>query len=569
MKLNIKSKLSLSFIILFIIFIGFLVYMQSIMNDVNDQSSIIASEEIPCIRLLHSINTMAFDFRIKEFDHIASATIEEKEDLEKEMNENNRKIQKELEDYKKYIKQEEERKIFEDVKVKWNQYIDIHNQIINVSREFNKEQAVYIMSNESRKLFYDISSKLVELLQYNEDSAKRSSEYGDHLYKSSMKKMSGGIITFFILAVIMAVLIIKSIIRPINILKQELNALVENGGDLTQEININSKDEMGELAYAINRFLQDLRGMIQSISQVSQNVSNNTNILNQSSQEVQTGNEQISATMQEMAAGIEQQAHSASEVSYAVEGFNRLIEQANKDGQELNDLSMVVLNMSQKGNDQMIESVEQMNSVNNTVKNSVVKVEELEKKSEEISTLVQVVNEIAGQTNLLALNAAIEAARAGEAGRGFAVVAEEIRKLAEQVEQSLEEITKIVVGIQYESKSMGESLKKGYLQVEEGTALVKNTGKTFEEINQKVSYMGDRIKEISNRLIEITNDSQKINTSISDIASITEESSASVEETTASIEEQNSHMQNILSQVNEVSNLSGHLNDMIDKFKIE
>ncbi|WP_129596482.1 methyl-accepting chemotaxis protein [Anaerophilus nitritogenes] len=569
MKLNIKSKLSLSFAVLLIIFIGFLVYMQGVMSDVNHQSSIIASEEIPCIRLLHAMNTMTFDFRIKEFDHIASTIIEEKANLEKEMNENNEKIQRALDDYGKYIKEEEERKIFEDVKLKWSQYININHQIVSASREFNKEQATNIMSNESRKLFDDVSNNLVELLKYNENSAKRSSEYGNQLYKNSMKKMSMGIVTVLILAVIMAVLIIKSIIRPINILKKELNELAENGGDLTKEININSKDEMGELAYAINKFLQGLKEMIQSISQVSQNVNRNTNLLNQSSKEVQTGNEQISATMQEMAAGIEQQASSASEVSYSVEGFNKLIEQANEDGQKLNDLSTIVLNMSQKGNQQMIESVKQMNSVNETVKNSVTKVEELEKRSEEISTLVQVVNEIAGQTNLLALNAAIEAARAGEAGRGFAVVAEEIRKLAEQVEHSLEEITKIVVGIQFESKSMGESLKKGYLKVEEGTIRVKNTGEAFEEINHKVSNMGDRIKEMSAHLVEITKDSQKVNTSISEIAAITEESSASIEETTASIEEQNSHMQNILSQVHEVSNLSNHLNDMIGKFKIQ
>lgn len=123
--------------------------------------------------------------------------------------------------------------------------------------------------------------------------------------------------------------------------------------------------------------------------------------------------------------------------------------------------------------------------------------------------MVQVIKSISEQTNLLALNAAIEAARAGESGKGFAVVADEIRKLAEEVGHSVNEITELVISIQNESKTVASSLEKGYEEVEKGTNQIKGTGEIFRIIDVNISEIVDKIDYVSSKFDNIQQNSKR------------------------------------------------------------
>lgn len=216
----------------------------------------------------------------------------------------------------------------------------------------------------------------------------------------------------------------------------------------------------------------------------------------------------------------------------------------------------------------MANSVSQMQSIDNIVKNSVDGVKELDVKSGEISKLVGVIASIAEQTNLLALNAAIEAARVGDQGKGFAVVADEIRQLAEQVSVSVVDITDIVNNIQSESAKLVVGLETGYEQVEKGTNQIQQTGETFNKISSSVESMGNAIKEISNRLAGNRSTTKNMSTNIEEIAGLSEQSAAGIEQTSATAQQTTSTMQEVSSSSEELANLAEKLSNLVERFKI-
>lgn len=209
--------------------------------------------------------------------------------------------------------------------------------------------------------------------------------------------------------------------------------------------------------------------MIEKIAGASEQMANHSEELTQSANEVGNGAIQISQTMDELASGAETQANNAGDLSQAMENFASRLARANNYSEEIYNSSKDVLSITEEGSQLMDESAQQMKRINEAVKDSVDKIENLAKQSQEISKLVVVIQDIADQTNLLALNAAIEAARAGENGRGFSVVAEEVRKLAEQVAGSIADISRIVQNIQTETNVVTKTLQAGYEEVEEGT----------------------------------------------------------------------------------------------------
>ncbi|WP_138420712.1 methyl-accepting chemotaxis protein [Aquibacillus sediminis] len=379
------------------------------------------------------------------------------------------------------------------------------------------------------------------------------------------------LIIAMLLTIIIGSLLVYFISRMVS---RNINEVVEvsdqiAGGNLSfSSITYDANDEIGRLAQSVNRMGASLKGMVHQISEISETVSSQSEELSQSANEVKQGSEQIASTMQELASGSESQANHAGDLSSAMESFTAKMQEANANGDHIYQSSNQVLDMTNQGAKLMEKSADQMATIDNIVKEAVDKVKGLDTQSQEISKLVSVIKDIADQTNLLALNAAIEAARAGEHGKGFAVVADEVRKLAEQVGDSVTDITGIVTSIQTESNTVTNSLMSGYQEVEKGTSQMKTTGETFTKIDDAVKEMVTNIESVTANLATMSTSSQEMNQSIEEIASVSEQAAAGVEQTSASAQQTSSSMEEIVSSSDQLATLAEDLNGLIRQFKL-
>jgi len=289
---------------------------------------------------------------------------------------------------------------------------------------------------------------------------------------------------------------------------------------------VDSKDETGDLAKAVNRFLSNLRAIMLEVKRASMQVAGASQQLTASAQQTAAGASETASTMGQIAATVEQVSSNAQSVAQASETAARY---------------------AGEGERGIAKLTEQMRSIAGSAEQVSDTIVALSKKSQEINQIVGLITSIADQTNLLALNAAIEAARAGEQGLGFAVVAEEVRKLAEESANATKEISSLVNAIQVESKRAVECMAEGGRDVEAGTLVIQEVGEGFNKIISAV---------------------QSLTTEIQGVAAATEEMSAGVENVAASTEEQTASMEEVSASAASLSELSGALDAIVGRFKV-
>lgn len=360
--------------------------------------------------------------------------------------------------------------------------------------------------------------------------------------------------------------ILRSLLRPLRQLTIASEKMSQ--GDVTQQVEVRSQDELGVLGNSFNHMAQSLRSLLYSVNDSVQQLAASAEQLSASADQTSKATEQIATTMQDMATGTEQQVSHTQKSTEAVGQMSQRISQIANYTQEVSETARETAAVAAEGNRSVQAAVQQMNASSESILTLAKVVDSLGGRSQEIGKIVDVITTIASQTNLLALNAAIEAARAGESGRGFAVVADEVRKLAEQSSASAEQISQLIAAIQQETVLAVEVMEKSKREVTEGIEKVYEAGHSFEQIQSAVEDVALKIGQVSQASQDISEQTQLVVELINHISDVTMQASDGTQSVSAAAEEQLASMEEIASSAMSLELLAEGLQDQIGKFKI-
>ena len=370
-----------------------------------------------------------------------------------------------------------------------------------------------------------------------------------------------------IIAVIAGILFVRGIVKPLKHLNAQLETISAGKGDLTQQIIVKSKDEIGELANSFNAMLATLRKMMQRVDETANQVSASSAELSATAGSTTDTTENLTANMQESASGASTQKHSANENAEAMQDIAGGIQLVTETNSEVSSYASDAFDTAKHGEQTAQEMQMQMQAMAVAVQESANSIAALDTHANKIDEIVEVIHAIADQTNLLALNASIEAARAGEHGKGFAVVAEEVRKLAEQSKTSAAEITQTIHTMQQLAKEAREHMQESEQEAASSAKVVQTTSVAFEEITAKVSLVTNKIQEVSGIAEELYARIEQANASTHIMAEIAVEAREQSKVVTQIAETNLESMEDINIAASQLTKNAETLQDLIHQFK--
>ncbi|AFH60271.1 methyl-accepting chemotaxis protein [Paenibacillus caseinilyticus] len=569
MKLNtIKSKLY--------VLVGFFLAAMLILQGMNQYNSRQSDDQI---RVMYENNTMAavylgnaqnalWQLRFGLAQFMLLTKPEEKQKILDDEKKLYQVFSDNLNAYAQGSRTEEEKTILVSLQESYQKYMDARPKWFELYGAGKFEEAADWRAKTTTLYGGETVKGLEKLIQLQQQLAKQAHQEG---VQASMKRSSlvfGAAAAVLLIGLAAGFLLVRSISRPLVALTEAAKRVA--AGDLTEGgLQVNAKDETGQLAAAFGTMSQNLRELIGQIGTSTKLLSSAAEQLSSGASQTNTASEHIASTVEQVAAGAEEQVASIqkssaviSQMSTGMTGIARSTQQAASNASQ-------TLEKAEKGAHSIQTIEKQMGSINRNVEGLGGTIKSLGERSQEIGQIVEVITGIAGQTNLLALNAAIEAARAGENGRGFAVVAGEVRKLAEQSGVSAQKISQLVSLIQEEANKAVLSMNSVAQDVSQGMGVVADAGQSFQQIRASVGDVTSQIEEVSASVQEVTTGAEQVVHHMGEITRMVEETASGTQAVSSAAEEQLASMQEIRASSEALSEMAEELQRLIVKFKVQ
>ncbi len=321
-----------------------------------------------------------------------------------------------------------------------------------------------------------------------------------------------------LVGIIAALVITRQITRPL----RETLAVVERiaSGDLSHNIQVTRRDELGVLQQGIQRMGTTLRELISGIRDgVTQ---------------IASAAEELSAVTEQTSAGVNSQKIETDQVATAMHEMTATVQEVARNAEQASQAASAADGQAREGDKVVAEAIAQIERLADEVARSTDAMAHLQQESNKIGSVMDVIKAVAEQTNLLALNAAIEAARAGEAGRGFAVVADEVRGLAQRTQKSTEEIEGLVAGLQNGTQQVANVMNNSRSLTDSSVELTRKAGVSLENITRTVSNIQSMNQQIAAAAEQQSAVAEEISRSIVNVRDVSEQTATASDETAKS-----------------------------------
>ncbi|MDR3539679.1 MAG: methyl-accepting chemotaxis protein [Desulfosporosinus sp.] len=460
--------------------------------------------------------------------------------------------------------------LWKQFKTAWNDYVvsaQITMQDAEDGRMDEAKANMFEVAGPKNQLAGDILQKLIDSKMKNVNT--------DSMDKMMLifKKASTLSVVFIVIDVLVSILIGWALSRALSKMMSHLlqNATEIAAGDIARKKKAPWKvwnRQEKELQQAFGDMVTSLRGTMTKVVDMASQLAQTAQEMHQGAEQSAQAAEQVAASATVIATDAEMQ---VKEMTENHERMSLVIDELRQTEQHAGKVSQASgrsAELSRAGNLALGQVVSQMDEIESQVHSLSQVIGEVDEKSEEIAKTVQIIDNIAQQTNLLALNAAIEAARAGENGRGFAVVAEEVRKLAEQVQTSLVDISQRVQEMQQASRSAHQGMKTSVNSVNQGSAYLKEISHQFNVILSSVEESAGLAQDIEVTVQKVQQDGEQIKVGMQNVVSQAESTAVGTQTTAAAAEEQNASVEELFACAESLDVLAKDMKLLISHFKI-
>jgi len=538
------------------------------MDKLNDSGKLMYEYNLQSVETLNEIkqnySTIRADFvKLAYKEEIDKA---ETDETTQEIEALSQKSSELIEKYKNQLLTKNEIDTFNKIENSSKEYMEMGKRLsaFAISRDFESAKAQISGASAVRAALFEGLDKIIKM---NTDEAAATSESNMITYNGSRIIVITITILVFIAAIGLGLFFSIVISRQLKKIVKFSSALGE--GDLTQNIDIKSKDEIGEVANALNKSKENIKLLIAEMINGSNDIS--------------AASEELSATAEEVSSKMQMVNNSTEQITKGAQDLSATTEEVSASAQEIgnttNDLSIKASNSFESAiqikkraieiKEKAIDSIEHGNKIYEENRINILKAIDAGKVVQDVKIMADSIGEIASQTNLLALNAAIEAARAGEMGKGFAVVAEEVRTLAEQSAEAVANIQSMVQKVQtaFDNLSNSGQAVLEYLEssVKPSYELLKETGIQYEKDAEFVNSMASDIATSSKQMKEVVN---QINFALESLSATAVESASNSEDILISINEVTLAIAEVAKSSQSQAETSQTLTELSQKFDI-
>lgn len=338
-------------------------------------------------------------------------------------------------------------------------------------------------------------------------------------------------------------------------------------GDYSARLSNQRADEFGQMANEFNKVLESTSGIMNHLNQQSTMIQNAATEIAQDSTMAATDAGHNVKELQQMESGAELQLKAADESTVAMEEMAIGVQRIAESVQEVSEATVIIEQKAEQGNQHLNKAVQQIDRAKEVMDEAGRMAASLNERSQQISSIIDMIQSINKQTTLLALNASIEAARAGEAGRGFAVVASEISNLANNVGDSARLITEQIVSMQAETSAVVNGMKDGSTQVTDGIIMLEDTKQMFASISGDIESVAGEIQEVSSASEQMSAGAEEVTASLNNLADIAKSSAVRAASATERSTQQSQSLQQLQASAQSLDAVSDALNELISKFR--